>query len=57
MAGKRHGKTFWDMLMLHSAATMFLALRQKQSSQKAGRLIMLAEQAGLQECPFIKSWL
>lgn len=55
MVGKRHGNKFWDTLTPHSAATMFLALRQWQSSQKAGRLIMLAEQTGLQECPFVDS--
>lgn len=57
MVGKRHGNKFWDTLTPHSAATMFLALRQWQSSQKAGRLIMLAEQTGPQECPFVDSWL
>lgn len=48
MVEKRHGNRFWDTLMLYSAATMFLALRQWQPSQKAGRLIMLAEQTGPQ---------
>lgn len=34
MVRKRHGNKFWDTLTPHSAATMFLALRQWQSSQK-----------------------
>lgn len=60
---KRPWKDAWEetweqilgQLALHSVPAMFLALRQSRSSQNAGRLIMLAEQTGPRECPFVDS--